>query len=374
MKSKVVLIPCSSYEEETLYRCLKQGLELLGGLESLIKKNEKVLFKPNLVRSAKRERAVVTDPAVMENVFRIFREQGYEHLACGDSCGIGSAGKAMKECYMDAAVEKYGVELKEFQDEQRVETQRGRTLTLAKDVPEADALVSVCKMKTHALERVTGAVKNQYGCICGMHKAMGHTQYPNADIFARMLADLNLIVKPRLYIMDGITAMEGNGPTSGDPIPMNVLLFSEDPVALDTVFCHLIYLDPELVPTNVHGEKMGLGTWKSSQIDVVTPEGTFTPEQIGERYGNREFHVDRKKVKGKTIMDTFRVFGIFRKKPYIVKDQCRKCGICVSACPVEGKAIRFKNGRTNPPVYDYKKCIRCFCCQEMCPHRAIKVK
>ena len=119
---------------------------------------------------------------------------------------------------------------------------------------------------------------------------------------------------------------------------------------------------------------MGLGTWKSSQIDVVTPEGTFTPEQIGERYGNREFHVDRKKVKGKTIMDTFRVFGIFRKKPYIVKDQCRKCGICVSACPVEGKAIRFKNGRTNPPVYDYKKCIRCFCCQEMCPHRAIKVK
>ena len=263
MKSKVVLIPCSSYEDETLYRCLKQGLELLGGLESLIKKNEKVLFKPNLVRSAKRERAVVTDPAVMENVFRIFREQGYEHLACGDSCGIGSAGKAMKECHMDAALEKYGVELKEFQDEQRVETLRGRTLTLAKDVLEADALVSVCKMKTHALERVTGAVKNQYGCICGMHKAMGHTQYPNADIFARMLADLNLTVKPRLYIMDGITAMEGNGPTSGDPIPMNVLLFSEDPVALDTVFCHLVYLDPELVPTNVHGEKMGLGTWKT---------------------------------------------------------------------------------------------------------------
>ena len=134
-----------------------------------------------------------------------------------------------------------------------------------------------------------------------MHKAMGHTQYPNADIFARMLADLNLTVKPRLYIMDGITAMEGNGPTSGDPIPMNVLMFSEDPVALDTVFCHLVYLDPELVPTNVHGEKMGLGTWKSSQIDVVTPEGTFTPEQIGERYGNREFHVDRKRSREKQL-------------------------------------------------------------------------
>ena len=57
--------------------------------------------------------------------------------------------------------------------------------------------------------------------------------------------------------MDGIIAMEGNGPTSGDPVPMNVLLFSRDPVALDAVFCHLVALDPELVPTNVMGKKRG---------------------------------------------------------------------------------------------------------------------
>ena len=149
MKSKVVLIPCSSYEEESLYQSLKQGLGLLGGLGSLIAKEEKILFKPNLVRSSKRERAVVTDPAVMENIFRIFREQGYEHLACGDSCGIGSARKAMKECHMDEALEKYGVEPKEFQEEQKIETERGRTLTLAKDVLAADALVSVCLSLIH---------------------------------------------------------------------------------------------------------------------------------------------------------------------------------------------------------------------------------
>lgn len=374
MKSKVVLIPCDSYQKETLYPAIKQGIELLGGLESLIKKEEKILFKPNLVRSAKRERAVVTDPVVMEELFHLFREQGYEHLSCGDSCGFGSAEKAMKECGMWEALQRYDVQPREFQKESRIETKRGRTLVLATEVLEADALVSISKMKTHALERITGAVKNQYGCICGMHKAVGHTQYPNADIFARMLADLNLTVNPRLYLMDGITAMEGNGPTSGDPVSMNVLLFSTDPIALDSVFCHLIHLDPELVPTNIHGEKMGLGVWQSSQIEVVTPDGSFTPEQIRERLGNPSFAVDRKKIKGKNIMDTFRVFGIFRKKPYIVKDQCRKCGVCVSACPVEGKAVRFDNGRTKPPVYDYKKCIRCFCCQEMCPHRAIQVK
>ena len=53
---------------------------------------------------------------------------------------------------------------------------------------------------------------------------------------------------------------------------------------------------------------------------------------------------------------------------------CKKCGICVEACPVEGKALQFKNGRRKPPVYNYHECIRCFCCQEMCPHKAIQVK
>ena len=62
-------------------------------------------------------------------------------------------------------------------------------------------------MKTHALERITGAVKNSYGFIYGLHKAKGHTLFPSADSFARMLIDLNQCVNPRLYIMDGITAV-----------------------------------------------------------------------------------------------------------------------------------------------------------------------
>ena len=51
-----------------------------------------------------------------------------------------------------------------------------------------------------------------------------------------------------------------------------------------------------------------------------------------------------------------------------------KCGVCVAHCPVPGKAVDFKNGRDKPPVYDYSRCIRCYCCQEMCPQHAIKVK
>lgn len=61
--------------------------------------------------------------------------------------------------------------------------------------------------------------------------------------------------------------------------------------------------------------------------------------------------------------------------PRIVAQKCIKCGICVDACPVEGKALQFNDGkRTSPPVYNYSKCIRCFCCQEMCPKKAIDVE
>ena len=110
---------------------------------------------------------------------------------------------------------------------------------LPKELLEAECVISLSKMKTHALERITGAVKNSYGFVYGKNKAIGHTKYPSADSFARMLIDLNQYVKPRFYIMDGITAMEGNGPGSGDPVAMNLILMSTDPVALDLSLIHI---------------------------------------------------------------------------------------------------------------------------------------
>ena len=64
-RSKVVLLPCKAYEEEELKRQLKRGLELLGGLSSIVKKNETILLKPNLLKKSEAEKAVITHPAVM---------------------------------------------------------------------------------------------------------------------------------------------------------------------------------------------------------------------------------------------------------------------------------------------------------------------
>ena len=377
-KSKVIVLPCEAYDEERIYALMKNGLDQLGGLDHLIDKEEKILLKPNLLKKTEVEKAVITHPVVVGAFARILREEGYENIVLADSCGHGTTKQVIQGTGMDTYLEKYQIPAIDYTKSVRVDNPDGvqaKEFILPKELVESDCVISLSKMKTHALERITGAVKNSYGFIYGKNKAIGHTKYPSADSFARMLTDLNQYVKPRLYIMDGITAMEGNGPGSGDPVPMNVILMSTDPVALDSVFARLVYLKPELVPTNYHGEKMGLGNCKEENIEIVEPTGSvISMETLVKQYGNPNFNVDRTQVRSNIWTKLAKALNIFQKKPYIEPDKCVRCGICVNSCPVPGKAVNFRNGKTNPPVYDYKKCIRCFCCQEMCPKKAIKVK
>jgi ferredoxin len=201
-----------------------------------------------------------------------------------------------------------------------------------------------------------------------MRKGEFHVKLPDSTEFAKMLVDLNNFVRPRLYIMDGIMAMEGNGPRGGTPRQMNVLLFSTDPVALDATASRLINLNPLYVPTTLIGGKTGSGTFKEEDIEIV-----------GDKLSNficMDFNVERKPVKTvtKNKMVSFLNDRLI-SKPCIISEKCTQCGTCVQSCPVEGKAVNWENGdHTKPPVYDYKKCIRCYCCQEMCPESAIILK
>ena len=377
VKSKVVLLPCREYDEEKIHMLLKQGLDFLGGVETLIPKDAKILLKPNLLKKAEVEKAVITHPVVVGAFAGILRENGYENIVLADSCGHGTTQVVIRGTGMDTYLEKYHIPAVDYSEGVKTAYPQGvqaKEFILPKELLEQDCVISLSKMKTHALERITGAVKNSYGFVYGFHKAKGHTQYPSADSFARMLIDLNKCVAPKLYVMDGIVAMEGNGPGSGDPVSMNVLLMSTDPVALDSVFSRLVYLKPEMVPTNYHGEKMGLGTWKEEEITLLTPDGEISMAEAVKKYGNPDFNVDRTEVRNNIWTRMAGTLNIFQKKPYIEADKCVRCGICVQSCPVPGKAVDFRKGKDKPPVYDYKKCIRCFCCQEMCPKKAIKVK
>lgn len=372
----VVLIPIDTYEQGAVDAAVRQGVELLGGMEKFIGKEEKVLLKPNLLSRALPQKAITTHPAVFSAVCKLLKEEGYQHVSYGDSPGnpTTTPEKATDTCGLAAEAAKHGVPLGDFDGGSVVHFPQGKTARsfyLCHAVQEADAIINICKMKTHALERITGAVKNLYGCITGVNKATGHAHYPNSEVFADMLADLNLCVHPRLHIMDGIVAMEGNGPTSGTPVAMNVLLFSADPVALDSVYAGLIHLDPAQVPTCVSGAKAGVGVMDYSQIDIVTPQGSITMEQAQDKYGKADFDVFRDKMKKSLMMKVVPLLPFLQHRPKVDPKRCVACGVCEESCPVPEKAVHAGHGQK--AKYDYKKCIRCYCCQEMCPAKAIEV-
>jgi len=257
------------------------------------------------------------------------------------------------------AAEAIGLPAADFRHSVNVE-HGGMKFPICAGAREADAIVNLPKMKTHALERITGAVKNLYGCVYSIHKAAGHAQYPNADSFAGMLIKLERALPAKLHIMDGVLAMEGNGPGSGDPVNMNVILASTDPYALDEVFCRLISLDPALVPTIAKANRSG-------DVEILTPRGSISWQEALSQYGKRDFNVDRGGVGGEYSLSG-RILRAVKKRPEIKKSQCKSCMVCVESCPLTGKAL-FERGKY--PVFDYKVCIRCYCCQEMCPHHAI---
>ncbi len=368
-KAAVALVACPDYDDARVLEALRRGIGLLGGIRRFARRSEKILLKPNLLIGAVPEKNVTTHPSVLKAVGTLCQEAGAT-AAFGDSPGFGTAAAAAGKAGLAAAARAIGMEQADFSTAVQVrfnEAMIAKQLVLAKGALETDGIISLAKMKTHGFMRITGAIKNQFGCVPGMRKGEYHVKMPRAEHFAAMLVDINRFLRPRLYVLDGIVAMEGNGPGSGRPRRMNVLLLASDPAALDAVFCRLIHLPPRYVPTMVPAAEGGLGTWDENEIEIRGDDLS--------RLACPDFQVVREPAE---LFD--RSFPYYLKKwitprPAIAYPRCLNCGVCTAVCPLEPKAVRPPASRPDAkPVYDYQRCIRCYCCQEMCPHGAIFIR
>jgi uncharacterized protein (DUF362 family)/ferredoxin len=370
-KTKVAIIRCESYDEKIVFNAIKKGIDLIGGIDSIVKKNEKILLKVNNLVGSNPEKAVTTHPSILNAMIEILLEKNIK-ITYGDSPGFEKPLVGLTKSGHIKIGDKYNIKMGDFEKGKSIDFPKGvicKKFNIANACLESDGIISLAKMKTHGLTRITGAVKNQLGCVYGLHKSSFHVRFPNPTNFSKMLIDLNNLLKPRLYILDGVLAMEGNGPQGGEPIKMNCIIISTDPVAVDATFSKMINLNPIFVPTIKYGKIYGIGTYLENEIEYVG-------EPI-EKFINKDFKVIRKPVVN-SLLKPFMfsaVRNIIYPKPVINNEKCVKCGVCVNSCPVEGKALNFKdNNKKEPPVYNYKKCIRCYCCQEMCPNKAIYLK
>ena len=368
--SEVALVRCESYEYDKVKEAVERGLALLGGANQFVKTGEKILLKPNWIMAVPPERCATTHPSIFKAVSEIFLEEGVT-LSYGDSPGHGTTEdeeyEAARATGFYEIAEELSIQLADFIHGRDVKT-ASNTFHISNGALDANGIISLPKLKTQGFLKLTGAVKNQMGCIPGRLKGNYHRELPRPADFARMLVDLNMYLKPRLYIIDGIVGMEGNGPMNGDPKPMNVILLSSDPIALDATVCRLVNVNPEYSYTVTLGMQAKHGTYLESEISLL---GDNIEEFI-----SYDFKINRNpisNVRGENVFAFDNDAGV--PKPYILEDKCKRCGLCIDICPISPKALSLNdNDITKPPTYDYSRCIRCFCCQEMCPHGAIVIK
>jgi uncharacterized protein (DUF362 family)/Pyruvate/2-oxoacid:ferredoxin oxidoreductase delta subunit len=370
MNSRVALIACDSYDEETVYQAVLKGINLLGGASHFFKPKEKIVLKPNILGAAQPNRCVTTHPSIFKAAGRILASAGV-NVSWGDSPAIGSCAASAKPAGLAAAAKELGIVQADFDAGRTVHFKNAianATFPVANGVLDSDGVVSLPKLKTHNLTRMTGAVKNQYGCIPGASKAGFHARFLLPQDFSEFVADVTSFVKPRLYIMDAVYAMEGNGPNTGNPRKLGVILMSTDPVAIDSIACTIVNINPSYVPTNAAGVKAGIGNMDAASIEIIgEPVSQFIC---------RDFDITRKPPAGLSGTGIKRLLKEqMAPRPVIDKKLCISCGKCIQICPVNPVAVNWgPGGKTRPPRHEYSRCIRCFCCQEACHSRAITVK
>jgi uncharacterized protein (DUF362 family)/Pyruvate/2-oxoacid:ferredoxin oxidoreductase delta subunit len=363
MKSLVSIVRCQTYDEEEVLKGLRQSLDLIGGIENFVRKGSRVLLKPNLLYGKAPEKAVTTHPSIIKGVIGMVREAGGIPFL-GDSPSVGSLMRAAEKAGIKRVTDEMGCPLVEF-DKPILAPKGGRKfskqLEIDRAVLDADVVINLPKWKTHGMTVLTLGVKNLFGCIPGAKKALWHLKAgEDRKVFAQTLVDLYQVIQPSLTILDGIIGMEGNGPNSGHPISLGLILASRDPVSLDQIVCDLLGIPRESLPTNRVAFEEGLAK------DGV--------EVVGERV--EEVRIPRFRLP--TLSEpAWNLPGFLRKalknaltsKPVFDEGLCDNCDQCIGACPPE--ALERKGRGLG---FDYGKCIRCFCCQEVCPTGAITIK
>lgn len=365
MSAIVAIERCENYEIRNLTHSINEVLKHIGGVKSLVKPSDTVLLKVNLLAAKHPDYAITTHPNIVRIVAEKVMEAGGKPFI-GDSPGGAVKGvkRYFRETGMESLSKEIGIPLIDFETH-GVEARKvgGRTYWIAKPALEADLIINLPKMKTHVLLLLTGAVKNMYGVIPGLKKGEYHREAPRPSDFAEIIVDIFSVVRPHLNIMDGIVSMEGDGPSSGNPRKTGLILASFDAVALDTVFSHIVGVEPkDIETTRISKErKLGLGDMKDIEIAGLSLE---------------EAKVDRFRIPSNLLIRNVPKFisTILSKyvwvRPRIETQKCTKCAHCVESCPT--KALSMRNH--NIPIFNYSDCINCLCCHEMCQDRAVFIE
>lgn len=364
----VCLARQENYDIPALKAHISRFLDELGiSADGFAKK--RVVIKPNLVRKMDASLGGTTHPAVLEAAVSVLRERGADHLLIAESPGglytESALRAAYRVCGLAEVAERMGVPLNYDLTSVTLEAPNGqvsKVFHIIKPIAEADVIVNLCKLKSHGLTTLTAAAKNYFGTVPGTEKFEMHARFPDLTDFSGMLVDLVEMLTSRtrtVNLVDGIVAMEGNGPTNGSPRKVGVLLCSENPFAADWIAHRILDMEGRV-----------------KMLDIAASRGLVDPENlpvIGERPEDvavDDFVLPDSSIQVTSVLSNAKLLRVFKPRPVIDKSVCIGCGECVRSCPKHTITLDKKTHRAK---IHPSPCIRCFCCQELCPHDAVRI-
>jgi len=236
---------------------------------------------------------------------------------------------------------------------------------LSKDVLDADVIINLPKLKTHSLCILTCGIKNLYGIIPQGHRSKYHSEYARNEYFSQVLTDIFSIAMPQLTIVDGIIAMEGEGPAAGSLRKLGIVLASQDTVAIDAVVTNIMGLNPTDIYTTLYSDGRGLGEGTLENIEIVGEEleGVVVPD-----FKPPSSAVNTLSRRLNRALPKF-IIRQLSLKPNVITSRCTGCSECEKICPVGAAKVSGKKAQINHSI-----CVQCMCCHEVCRFNAIQLK
>jgi uncharacterized protein (DUF362 family) len=364
MNKKVAVRRCREYDLNEVYNiisdiyCTCDGPDVSG---------KKVLVKPNILSDSDPSKCICTHPVVVEAMIKFLQSKGAV-VSVGDSPAVHKRGFRSVKSGIYQVCQKTGVPWIDFTKDSSEATLRKGKIRIASIASEADVIISMPKFKNHELVYFTGAIKNTLGLVPGFSKAKQHALHHDRNNFSTFLVDLSEAVTPHFFLMDGIMGMEGRGPGQGKPIKMEVLIGSDNPVALDIIASTIAGYNPMDIPTTAIALSRGL--WLKDKHEIIY-DGPELKTLIRENF--KRIHIStNENISIKFLKNRFRFLKKVERRPVFIHKNCTGCLECIKICPAN--AIVMHTEKKNHVVLTDHKCIRCFCCSEVCQSDAVQIR
>lgn len=361
----MMLMKQESYEKNSLKQKINRIFNHFIDERQIILENATVLLKPNLLSASLPEKRITTDPAVVESIAEAVLDRG-GHPIIADSPGLDRFSSVAEKTGMNTIAQKLHIPVVELTNPTPIPVSRQarfHRIELSQTALDADFIINIPKLKTHAQMLFTLGVKNLFGTVVGQQKASWHYNVGlNRDIFAELHLDIYEALSPTLTIIDGIWGMDGHGPGNGNPHFFGLLAASDDAINLDVTICRMLHVKLKDFPLYRAAQKRDL-ILDESCIFFNCEEPDFFDFQ----------HVNMPNLDSLHLLPPF--LDVISKR-YLVSrpvhkpEKCIRCRKCEEICAAQAVTLD-SYGKLN---FDYNKCIRCFCCQEVCPNDAIEFR